>query len=235
MNSKKNNSAAVARCSAGEMLFKNLGVRQRQGLLMNNRPFLCIALFLFCADKGGFAQAKQNQERPFVDESQVAQALQQYTLVARERSDDKQTANPNCLDWKSDVCTVCGIKSAVDISVKNKTKTPVLLCRDMKPGPAKLVMSTHAEPAIAGVWEVEFGLGYRTSARAQCPHQFIASSNPPLKNAYEVGPITLEGEIPLDGMIQALVCVGLSSARVGREGEETGASLRVFNLRVVSE
>ena len=96
-------------------------------------------------------------------------------------------------------------------------------------------MSTHAEPAIPGVWEVEFGLGYQTSARAECPHQFIASNNPPLKNAYEVGPLKIEGEIPADGMIQALACVGLSSARVGREGEETGASLRVFDLRVVSE
>jgi len=147
----------------------------------------------------------------------------------------QKTANANCLGWKNEVCTVCGLDSTLEISVKNKTKTPVLLCRGMKPGPAKLVMSTHAEPAIPGVWEVEFGLGYQTSARAECPHQFIASNNPPLKNAYEVGPIKIEAEIPADGTIQALACVGLSSARVGREGEETGASLRVLDLRVVSE
>jgi len=202
---------------------------------MDDRPVLCIALFLFCAAKGGFAQAKQNQEKPFVDRAQPAQTSQQHALVAEELSVDRQAANPNCREWKNEACTVCGLDSTLEISVKNKRRTPVLLCRDMKPGPVKLVMSTHAEPAIAGLWEVEFGFGYQTSARAECPHQFVASDNPPLKNAYEVGPITIEGEIPSDGVIQALVCVGLSSARVGREGEETGAWLRVFKLRVVSE
>ena len=158
-----------------------------------------------------------------------------FLFYAAKGGFGQQTAHPNCLEWKNKACTVCGLDSTLQISVKNKTKTPVLLCRGMKPGPAKLVMSTHAEPEIPGVWEVEFGLGYQTSARAECPHQFIASNNPPLKNAYEVGPIKIEGEIPADGMIQALACVGLSSARVGREGEETGASLKVLDLRVVSE
>lgn len=202
---------------------------------MDNRLFPCIALFLLCAPTGGFAQAEQNQKTLFVEAGQSTRTPPQHAAIAEELSVDKQTANPNCLEWKNQACTICGLDSTLEISVKNKTKTPVLLCRDMKPGTAKLVMSTHAEPEIAGLWEVEFGLGYQTSARAECPHQFIASNNPPLKNAYEVGPITIEGEIPPDGVIQALVCVGLSSARVGREGEETGAGLRVFKLRVVSQ
>jgi hypothetical protein len=105
----------------------------------------------------------------------------------------------------------------------------------MKPGPARVVLMAHAEPAIPGLWEVEFGLGYQTSARSECPHQFIASNNPPLKMAYEVGPITIESEIPADGTIQTLACLGLSSVRVGQEGKETGASLRVLKLQVVSE
>ena len=146
-----------------------------------------------------------------------------------------QGANPDCREWKDQMCTVCGINSVINISVKNKTKTLVLLCRGMKPGPARVVMTTHAEPAIPGLWEVEFGLGYKTSARNECPHQFIASDNPPLKAAYELGPVTIESEIPPDGVIQVLTCVGLSSARVGDEGKETGASLRVSTLRVVSE
>jgi len=161
--------------------------------------------------------------------------LNSRPAVAENPLVEKQPANPNCLQWKNEACTVCGINSTVGISVKNKTRTPILLCRDMKPGPAKLVMSTHAEPGIAGAWEVEFGLGYQTSARTECPHQFVASNHPPLKNAYEMGSLTIEGEIPPDRMIQALVCVGLSSARVGREGKETGAALRALNLRVVSE
>jgi len=96
-------------------------------------------------------------------------------------------------------------------------------------------MVTHAEPALPGPWEVEFGLGYQTSARNECPHQFIASNNPPLKTAYEVGPISIEAEIPPDGAIETLACVGLSSARVGEGGKETGALLKVFKLRIVSE
>jgi hypothetical protein len=146
-----------------------------------------------------------------------------------------KSANLNCREWKKNACAVCGIDSVIDLSVQNKTRTPILECRDMKPGPANVMMLTHAEPTIPGVWQVEFGLGYQTSVKEECPHQFIASNNPPLKAAYEVGPVTIEAEIPPDGMIQPLACLGLSSARVGAEGKETGASLRVFKLRVVSE
>jgi hypothetical protein len=188
--------------------------------LVSKRHFFCLVLLSFHAIRGGFAQYQQRGESPPVEG--IVQS-------------PKERVKPNCLKWKNEACTECGIDSAIDLSVKNKTKTPVLLCRNMKPGPVKVVMLTHAEPAIPGVWEVEFGLGYQTSTRVECPHQFIASNNLPLKTAYEVGPVTIEGEIPSDGMIQALVCVGLSSARVGGEGKETGASLRVFRLRVASE
>ena len=108
-------------------------------------------------------------------------------------------------------------------------------CRDMKPGPARLMMETHAEPLISGLWEVEFGLGYKTSAREECPHQFIASDHPPLQTSYQIGPVAIEAAIPADGVIQALLCVGLSSAQAGREGKETGASLNLSRLRVVSQ
>jgi len=130
---------------------------------------------------------------------------------------------------------VCAIDATLNISVKNKTKTALLRCRDMKPGPARVVMVTHAEPALSGLWEVEFGLGYQTSTRNECPHQFIASNSPPLKTAYEIGPISIETEIPPDGSIETLVCVGLSSARAGEEAKETGASLKISTLRIVSE
>lgn len=144
-------------------------------------------------------------------------------------------ANPDCLEWKGEACTVCGIRSVRNFSVPNRTKTPLLLCRGMKPGHSRVVIVTHAEPALPGLWEVEFGLGYQTSARNECPHQFIASNNPPLKTAYEVGPVSIEAEIPPDGTIETLACVGLSSARAGAEGKETGALLRVLKLRIVSE
>lgn len=202
---------------------------------MDNRRFLCIALFLLCSTYAGLAQPAQIEEKTLVDGRQAAQTIPPEATVAEQPSIEKRRANPNCLQWKNEACTVCGFDSTVEISLKSKTKRPILLCRDMKQGPAKLVMSTHGEPELPGVWEVEFGFGYQTSARAECPHQFIASNNPPLKNAYEMGPITIEGEIPSDGMIQAIACVGLSSVRIGREGEETGASLKVFDLRVVSE
>jgi hypothetical protein len=97
------------------------------------------------------------------------------------------------------------------------------------------MMETHAEPVIPGPWEVEFGLGYKTSVREECPHQFIASDHPPLRAAYEIGPVTIEGEIPPDGVIQGLLCIGLSSAQAGQEGRETGASLNISRLRVVSQ
>jgi len=147
----------------------------------------------------------------------------------------EQTADHNCREWQGEVCKECSLDSILNISVRNKTKTPLLLCRGMKPGPARLVMKAHAEPKISGLWEVEFGLGYQTSARSECPHQFIASNNPPLQTAYEVGPVTVEAEIPSDGIIHILACVGLSSARVGEEGKETGAALRVSELRVISK
>ena len=184
---------------------------------MSNGNLVYLALLSFCAVAGASCLE--------IGTSPVAFAIQK----------PGQGTNPNCREWKDEVCTLCGIDSVINISVKNKTKTLVLVCRGMKPGPARLVMTTHAEPATPGVWEVEFGLGYKTSTRNECPHQFIASDNPPLQAAYEVGPITIESEIPPDGVIQAFTCVGLSSARVGEEGKETGASLRVSTLRVVSE
>lgn len=189
---------------------------------MGNRRFLFLALLSLCTAGAELARAGRGQKVLPVKEHEFAQL-------------PGQGVNPNCKEWKGEACTVCGIDSTIDISLKNKTKTPIFLCRDMKPGPARVAMTTHAEPSISGLWEVEFGLGYRTSARHECPHQFIASNNPPLKTAYEVGPITIEGDIPSDGMIQAVACVGLSSVRVGGEGKETGASLRISTLRVVSE
>ena len=151
------------------------------------------------------------------------------------RQFSQQKANPKCLEWKEGTCRVCGIDSTLDISLKNKMKTPVLLCRNMKPGPVRVELVTHAEPTIPGIWEVEFGLGYQTSIRSECPHQFIASNYPPLKTAYEIGPLSIESEIPPDGTIQTLACVGLSSARVGGEGIETSAALRVSELRIISK
>lgn len=143
-------------------------------------------------------------------------------------------SSSHCIKREANFCTECGIDVATGISIPNKTRTPLPACRDMKPGPARLTMETHAEPIIPGLWEVEFGLGYKTSAREECPHQFIASDHPPLRTAYEIGPVTIEGEIPADGVIQGLLCVGLSSAQTGREGRETGASLKISRLRVVS-
>jgi hypothetical protein len=190
-------------------------------ILVDNQRFFCIALLLLCAAQGGFAQAQRLRAGlPF---------------IPAEIQLPKEGANSDCKEWKDKACKVCRTEATIDILVKNKTKTPILLCRDMKPGPARVVIVTHAEPAIPGLWEVEFGLGYKTATRTECPHQFIASNNPPLKTAYEVGPITIEGEIPPDGIIQALACVGLSSARVAGEGQETSASLRIFKLSVISE
>ena len=192
---------------------------------MENRRFLPLAFLSLCAIGGGITQARQNWKTPETGESSAVSGLQSAG----------PTANPNCRVWKDEACTVCSLDSSFNISLKSKTKTVVLLCRGMKAGPAGVKMTTHAEPIIPGLWEVEFGLGYQTSARNECPHQFIASNNPPLKTSYEVGTIAIETEIPADGSIQVMACVGLSSARVGAEGKETGASLKVFKLSVVSK
>lgn len=206
---------------------------------MDNRGWFYLVVFSICAGAAGLLQAGQIPGNspaglvPFVKTSGPYSAGN-----SRARSEirlPERKANPNCREWKEELCTVCAIDSAFKLSLRNKTKTPLLLCPGMKPGPARVVMMAHAEPTIPGLWEVEFGLGYQTSARNECPHQFVASNNPPLQTAYEVGPITIEAEIPPDGTIQTLACVGLSSARVGEEGKETGASLKVFKLRIASE
>jgi len=196
---------------------------------MENRRLLSVALFSLCAAPGFWAvRAGEPLTR-----AQGARAGN--APVFRKTGAAIPGANPNCRQWQNEMCTVCGIDSAVKLSLKNKTKTTLLECLAMKPGPASVRMTTHAEPAIGGLWEVELGLGYRTSARNECPHQFIASDHLPLQPAYEVGPITVESEIPPDGKIEAMACVGLSSARVGGEGKETGAAVKVFELRVVSQ
>jgi hypothetical protein len=146
-----------------------------------------------------------------------------------------QKLSAHCMKREGNFCTSCGIDIAAATTISNKTKTPLLDCRNMKPGPAELVMETHAEPVIPGLWEVEFGLGYKTSAREECPHQFIASNHPPLGPVYEIGPIAIKSEIPSDGVIQVLACVGLSSAQARREGSETGASLKISRMQVVSQ
>jgi hypothetical protein len=221
MNSKRIPPAAFARPPDFGAAFGFSHFSHIRRIFADSRRLFCLALLLLCVAKEGFAQARHlGAAGPFSAAG---------TQVPRER------ANPHCQEWTSNACTACSIGSTIDISVKNKTKTPILLCRDMKRGPAKVLLVTHAEPAIPGLWEVEFGLGYQTAARAECPHQFVASNNPPLKAVYEVGPVTIEGEIPPDGMIQVLACVGLSSARVAGEGKETGASLKIIKLSVVSE
>lgn len=230
---------------------------------MGNRHFVYLAALALCGELAHTRQSREGLPVERRDPAPFAKTLRSYppvqeepsvaTLVARPGRPTgryngqsvhgssapevtvKTVANPDCLEWKGEACTVCGINSVRNFSVPNKTKSPLLLCRGMKPGPVRVVIVTHAEPTLRGLWEVEFGLGYQTSARNECPHQFIASNNPPLKTAYEVGPVTIEAEIPADGTIQTLACVGLSSARVGEEGKETGALLRVIKLRVVSE
>jgi hypothetical protein len=197
------------------------------------RIFYSSLLFVWVST-AGFAQEERRVETVPHDRTHLAQGLERY-LAAHQEQVSEGRNHSNCLEWKNGACTVCGIDSTIDLSLKNKKKTPILLCHDMRPGPARLVMSTHAQPAISGTWELEFGLGYQTSARDECPHQFVASNSPPLKSAYEIGPISIEGEIPSDGMIQAFACVGLSSARVGREGKESGVELRGFSLRVISD
>ena len=201
---------------------------------MHERRFVCFALFLLWLTTGGLTQERQGMELLSRNRTPSGQQPQPYSFQ-HEQVINKEKSDANCRKWESGACTICGIDSPVKISLESKTKTPILLCRDIRPGPAKLMMEAHAEPAIPGVWEVEFGLGYQTSLRAECSHQFIASEHLPLKNAYDMGPITIEGEIPADGTIQALACVGLSSARTGREAKEAGAVLRISSLLVVSE
>jgi hypothetical protein len=194
------------------------------------RRFFYLALLLLSAGIPKFSDLKSGKPETYLYRSPVVNGS---FVEGVEPPGDK--SNPNCLRRDNNSCTVCGMDVTTGMSLRNMTKTPLLMCRDMKPGPTKLMIETHAEPTISGLWEVEFGIGYHTSAREECPHQFIASDNPPLKTAYEMGPLTIESEIPVDGMIQALACVGLSSARVGREAKETGASLKVCRVRVVSQ
>lgn len=190
---------------------------------MHGWPFLYLAVWL-SASGAAFAQAAI-PERTVPSDHSFAQGV--------ERAGRKPTSQ--CMKREANLCTECGVDVTTEISIPNKTRTPLPACHDMKPGPARLVLETHAEPVDPGLWEVEFGLGYKTSAREECPHQYIASNYPPLRRAYEIGPISIESEIPADGTIQILLCVGLSSAQVGREGRETGASLKISRLRVVSE
>jgi hypothetical protein len=140
-----------------------------------------------------------------------------------------------CLKHEANLCTKCAIDVPDGMSLPNKTRTPLATCQAMKPGPARLILETHAQPVESGIWEIEFGLGYKTSAREECPHQYIASNFPPLRPAYQIGPISIDSEIPADGAIQVLLCIGLSSAQVGGEGRETGASLKGSTLQVVSQ
>jgi hypothetical protein len=187
---------------------------------MHGRPFLYLVVSLLSASGAAFAQAA-TPERTVSSAQEV------------ENAGRKSTSQ--CMKREADLCTECAIDVTTEISIPNKTRTPLPACYDMKPGPARLVLETHAEPVAPGLWEVEFGLGYKTSTREECPHQYIASNNPPLRPAYEIGPISIESEIPADGAIQILLCVGLSSAQVGQEGRETGASLKISRLRVVSQ
>lgn len=199
--------------------------------------FLVIAMFVFSTPGGVSGPDSQRYKQKHVEPAVRNSFIQKSgnDSFAGQAQSSKTTSNPNCLQWKDGACTVCSLEPVISVIVNNKMKTPLLTCSEMKPGPAKLVMETHAEPVIPGIWEVEFGLGYRTSARGECPHQFIASNNPTRDPSYEIGPISIEAEIPSDGKIQALVCVGLSSARAGREGKETGASMKIAKLVVTSK
>jgi hypothetical protein len=173
---------------------------------MHGRPYRYLTVCLLCVSGASFAQENAGLK-----------------------------ATSQCMKRQANLCIDCGIDVTTETSVKNKTRTPLLACHDMRPGPATIVMETNAEPLVRGLWEVEFGVGYKTSAREECPHQFIASNHPPLQATYKIGPISIESEIPADGVIQVLLCLGLSSAQVGREGKETGASLKISRLRVVSQ
>jgi hypothetical protein len=209
---------------------------------VHNRPFLYLAVCLLSAS--GAASAQESQAYAIPIPQTTTPALMEATSERSVWSDNAfaqgvgnagRKPSSHCLKREANFCIDCGMDVSTEMSIPNKTKTPLLTCRDMKPGPARLVMETYAEPVISGLWEVEFGLGYKTSAREECPHQFIASNHPPLRSAYEIGPVAIEGEIPADGVIEVLLCVGLSSAQVGREGRETGASLKISRLSVVSQ
>jgi hypothetical protein len=207
---------------------------------MKNRRFLRMVLLSICLT-GAFARVLSASIATFVEHKHRQPATHTYTPKAWRNSVVKEVKvatdplDAKCLQRENGICTSCGIDATTNTKVSNKTRTFLLTCRGMKPGPAKLVMATRAEPVSPGLWEVEFGLGYHTSAREECPHQFIASNNPPIKAVYEIGPISIEGEIPPDGIIQAMVCVGLSSARAGGEGKETGAALKISKLGIVSQ
>ncbi len=201
---------------------------------MDTRHFFRLLVLTLFSLAGGIATTRQSVANQPFDLPRRADISTRHVAVQDKRV-AAQSSDPNCREWKDESCLACGTDTVLNISVRNKTKTPLLLCRNMRPGPARVEMIAHAEPVTPGLWEVEFGLGYLTSGRSECPHQFIASNSPPLRLAYDVGPVSIESEIPVDGTIQALACVGLSSARVGKEGKETGASLRVIRLLVVSE
>lgn len=206
---------------------------------MENRRLLGVVFLSLCIT-GALAHTLSARIATFVEFKRAQPSAHTYTSKTLSNSfvEDAQVTteslNAKCLQRENGACVVCGIDTAINTSVSHKTRTPLLTCRGMKPGPAKLIMETHAEPAIAGLWEVELGLGYHTSSREECPHQFIASNNPPIRAAYEIGPISVDGDIPPDGIIRATVCVGLSSARVGNEGKETWASLKISKLKIVS-
>ena len=204
---------------------------------MKNRRFLCVVLLSICLT-GGLARVLSARIATLLEPKHGQSTTSILASKAHgnpEGQNPEDSANAKCQQSENGICTVCGIDATTSTKVSNKTRTSLLACRGMKPGPAKLIIETHAEPWIPGMWEVEFGLGYHTSAREECPHQFIASNKPPIRAAYEIGPISIDGRIPPDGIIHALVCIGLSSARVGGEGKETGASLKISTLKIVSQ
>lgn len=207
---------------------------------MKTRRFFCAVLFLICL-AAVFAPTLSGRIATFLGLRREQPAA--YTSTPNTRGYSlvegvglpQDPLNARCLRREKGVCMVCGIDAATSTTASNKTKTSLFTCSGMKPGRAKLIMVTHAGPVNPGLWEVEFGLGYYTSARQECPHQFIASNHPPIRAAYEIGPVAIDAEIPPDGIIQALVCVGLSSARVGGEGKETGAALTISKLQILSQ
>src|SRR5262245_65368241 len=103
---------------------------------MGNRRFLVLMPWLLCAMATGVGNTRTYFPTPGL-------------------ASPNPTANRNCRKWQGTECTECGINSSIGISLKNKTKTPLLLCQDMKSGPAKLEMTTHAGPELPGLWEVE--------------------------------------------------------------------------------